>query len=108
MFIEAMYYLSAVAYVDYYHAGSAELARAVADVCPEADVIFMRNHGVIICGSSMKEAMCALEIVENVCRMNVLANAGKFKLMPVGEETVTDFLEGGYYRPVKKTILSWK
>ena len=47
----------------------------------------------------MKEAITALEVLENTCKMNVMANFGKFQLNEVDSDTVSDFLNGGYYKP---------
>lgn len=47
---------------------------------------------------SLAECRSALEVTENVCRMNVFAAMGHLPLKEVEPETVRDFLEGGYYK----------
>lgn len=99
LFIESMYYTSDISYIDYHHAGSKELADDVSKACAKSNIILMKNHGVTAFDVNMKEAVAALEVLENTCRMNVLENTGKFHLNEVDKETVSDFLNGGYYKP---------
>lgn len=98
LFIEAMYYLSHISYIEYCHAGSKGLADEVSKVCTKANVILMKNHGVTVYDTNIKETKTALEVLENACKMNVLSNLGKFNLNEVNDETVSDFLNGGYYK----------
>ena len=58
----------------------------------------MHNHGVLAYAATMEKAFEIVEIAENVCKMNVLANIGKFRLLPVRDEKVKEFLSGGYVR----------
>lgn len=103
LFIEAMYYMDCYETVEYFHAGSARLAQAVRESCRNTNVIFMKNHGIFVLGKDIGEAFCGLEIVENVCRMNIEARSAGVKLLPVAEETVKEFLEGGYYKAGRKS-----
>jgi len=99
LFIESMYYTSDISYIDYHHAGSRELSDDVSKACTKSNIILMRNHGVTAFDVNMKEAITALEVLENTCKMNVMANFGKFQLNEVDSDTVSDFLNGGYYKP---------
>lgn len=98
LFIEAMYYDAAVGRVPYFHAGSRELAEAVRDICSRFSVILMEHHGILVYDGNMAECRTALEVTENVCRMNILARMGGIGLRQVPPEIVRDFLEGGYYK----------
>lgn len=98
LFIESMYYDEAVKYVPYFHAGSKELAEAVRDICGQCHVILMEHHGILAYDKNLAECRAALEVTENVCKMNVLAQMGGIALQEVPAETVKDFLEGGYYK----------
>ncbi len=98
LFIESMYYDENILSVPYYHAGSAELAQAVGAACKDTHVILMKNHGVLVYDTDIKECRAALEVTENLCKMNVLARMGNIPLKTVPEEQVRDFLEGGYYK----------
>lgn len=101
LFIESMYYDRAIAAVPYCHAGSRELAAAVEEACGGSNVILMENHGLLTLDKNLGEALLAMEITEQVCRMNVMAAGGGFTLREVEEGTVAEFLAGGYYKPVK-------
>ena len=98
LFIESMYYDESIKSIPYFHAGSKELAGAVADVCKDTHVILMRNHGILVYDTNLKECRSALEVTENVCKMNIMAQTGNIALKEVPAETVRDFLEGGYYK----------
>lgn len=98
LFIESMYYDRAVGRVPYFHAGSAELAKTVGDVCGQCHVILMEHHGILVYDKNLAECRSALEVTENMCRMNVLAKMGGIALQEVPDKTVKDFLEGGYYK----------
>ncbi|MDR0841469.1 MAG: class II aldolase/adducin family protein [Christensenellaceae bacterium] len=98
LFIEAMYYTESVATIPYHHAGSLGLAAAVKGVCEKARVIFMENHGVLVYDTSLAECQNMLEITENVCKMNILANVGHISLKEVSPHQVSDFLANNYYK----------
>ncbi|WP_432627353.1 class II aldolase/adducin family protein [Brotaphodocola sp.] len=98
LFIESMYYDETIERIPYYHAGSRELAEAVADVCTKSHVILMEHHGILVYDKSLSECRTALDVTENVCKMNVLARSAGIALCEIEPETVKDFLEGGYYK----------
>ena len=98
LFIESMYYNSDLQWVPYYHAGSPELAEAVKQASEKANVIFMGNHGLLTYDKNLKEALFAMEITEQMCKMNVYSRMGGFPLKEVDPETVKNFLNGGYYK----------
>lgn len=98
LFIESMYYDENIKFIPYFHAGSKELAQAVADVCEDTRVILMRNHGILVYDTNLKECRSALEVTENVCKMNIMAQNSNIALKEVPAATVKDFLEGSYYK----------
>ncbi|MGO4889999.1 class II aldolase/adducin family protein [Anaerobacillus sp. MEB173] len=101
LFIETMYYLEHVAYVDYYHPGSQELGEAVAEQSLGANVIIMKNHGVIVFDDSMSEALMRLETLEMACRMILEAKKANIQLVKIPDKVVEDFLENSLYKPRK-------
>ncbi len=101
LFIESMYYDRGINSIPYCHAGSRELAAAVEEAAAGCNVILMENHGLLTFDKNLGEALLAMEITEQVCRMNVMAAGGGFTLREVDEGTVNEFLKGGYYKPVK-------
>src|SRR5688500_17832610 len=71
LFIETMYYLERIAWVDYAHPGSQELGDSVRGAAENAEVIMMRNHGVILFDKSADEALLRLQVLEMTCKVLV-------------------------------------
>jgi len=90
---EAMVYLGQVARVPYHHAGSKELAEAVAVAAPDSRALLLTNHGVVCWGQSLSEAYLKTETLEFLCRIIVTARAGGMDLNYLGDETIRDFSE---------------
>jgi len=89
-----------MAYIRYEHPGSDGLAEAVADVAAQANVILMKNHGVILYDATMAEARQTLEVLENTCRMCLAAQQAGLTFDPVKPDVVEDFLlRSGYRKP---------
>lgn len=105
LFIESIYYDADIEYVPYYHAGSMELAEAVKEASEKANVIFMRNHGLLTYDQNLKEALFAMEITEQMCKMNIYSKMGGFPLKEVDQDTVKNFLNGGYYKKRVSNVL---
>jgi ribulose-5-phosphate 4-epimerase/fuculose-1-phosphate aldolase len=99
LFIETMYYLERIAWVDYAHPGSNELGDSVRRAAENAEVIMMRNHGVILFDHSTEEALLRLQVLEMACRMIVDAKAAGIALKRIPTEVVREFLHSGRYKP---------
>jgi ribulose-5-phosphate 4-epimerase/fuculose-1-phosphate aldolase len=99
LFVESMYYLERVAYVDYYHPGSQALGQAVGEQCKSSNIIILRNHGVIVFDTSIKEARMALETLEMTSRMLITARMGNISLQALAADTAADFLDHSGYKP---------
>lgn len=99
LFIETMFYLERVAWVDYAHPGSAELGESVKAASAGAEVIMMRNHGVILFDKSFEEALLRLQVLEMTCRIIVEAKAAGIALKKIPAPVVREFLHGGRYKP---------
>lgn len=102
LFIESMYYLENIAYVDYYHPGTQELGDAIAKKALNANIIVMRNHGVVVFDDSVSEALTRLETLEMACRMILKAKESGISLNVIPEMVVRSFLEESKYKPRKK------
>ena len=98
LFIESRDYDEKLLRVPYFHAGSSALAEAVSKVAEKTHVILMEHHGMLCYDQNLKECRSALEVTENVCRMNIMAQSAGIPLQELPKETVRDFLEGGYYK----------
>lgn len=99
LFVEAMYYLERVRRVEYAHPGSLALAEGVRREARRANVLLLENHGVLVCDTSVKEALMGLHTLEIACRMLVTAGNSGIPITGVPEETVRDFLTRSGYRP---------
>lgn len=100
LFVENMYYLQRMARIPYAHPGSKELTAFVDGVAARANVILMKNHGVILYDTTMQEACAGLEVLENTCRMCLEAARAGIEMTPVAKDTVQDFLlNSGYRKP---------
>src|SRR5690606_29487109 len=75
LFVETMHYLERVARVPYHHPGSQDLAEAVGNAARSAEVLLLENHGVVVLGESLSEALQGLQVLELACRMVVTARA---------------------------------
>lgn len=98
LFVESMYYLENIAYIDYFHPGSIELAEAITKEAKKANIIMMRHHGVVVFDKNLKEAMVRLETLEIVCKMLLQASGSGIKLNKIPEKVVKSFLEESGYR----------
>lgn len=103
LFIESMYYLEDVSFVEYHHPGSQALGDAVKQKAL-ADVIMLKNHGVIVYDESIAEAITRLETLEFACKMIVTAKASNIPLNKLDAPIVHDFLHHSGYKPRKKTV----
>lgn len=101
LFIETMYYLENVGYIDYHHPGSQDLGDAVYEKAALANTIMMRNHGMILFDKTFKNALMRLETLEMACRMMIEAKQAGITLNKVPERTVSEFRETGVYKPRK-------
>ncbi|MFC1978537.1 class II aldolase/adducin family protein [Chloroflexota bacterium] len=90
---EAMVYLGQVARVPYYHAGSMELAEAVAARASDSRVLLLANHGVVCWANSLREAFLKTETLEFLCRIIVTARGGGMDMNYLGDEAVQDFAD---------------
>ena len=99
LFVESMYYLENIAYVNYYHPGSQELADAITKEATKANIILMRHHGVVVFDTNISEAIVRLETLELVCKMILQAKASGVQLNMIPDKVVKSFLEDSGYRP---------
>ena len=90
---EAMAYLGQIVRVPYYHAGSTELAQAVAAKALDSRVLLLANHGVVCWGDSLSDAFLKTETLEFLCRIMVTARAGGMGLNYLGDEVIQDFAD---------------
>ncbi len=56
---------------------------------PDADVIFLDNHGVSVCGPTMPRAFHELYYLERACRQQVLAMSTGLPLKIISDDVIT-------------------
>jgi len=98
-FIESMYYLQRIKIVGFHDPGSLELGDAVRENAKSTNIIFLKNHGVLVYDTSLSEARMALQTLELTCKMHILAEASGISLDKIEKSRVADFLEKGVYKP---------
>ena len=64
------------------HAEGERIAHAMGG----ADIVFLGNHGVIVCGSRIDHAFDDLYYLERACETQLIALSTGLKLMPVAED----------------------
>ena len=89
---EAMAYLGRVERVSYAHAGSKELAEAVAKKAGAAPVLVLNNHGAVCWGDSLEDCLLKTETLEFLCRLLVGGVKGGVELNFLGADVMEDFL----------------
>lgn len=91
LIVDSAYYVRAVRRVPYHPPGSTELAAAVTDVVPGADVLLLDNHGALTVGGSLADAVTRMEALELLAHLHVLA-APRITLRPLSPKQVHTML----------------
>ena len=89
---EAMAYLGRVERVRYAHAGSKDLADAVAEKAPTAPVLVLNNHGAVCWAASLGDCLLNTETLEFLCRLLVGGVKRGVELNFLGADVMEDFL----------------
>ena len=81
---QSLFALSSLAYHDYegLALNEDEKSRLVADLGNKHNII-LRNHGLLTVGKTPAEAFLSMYILENACRIQILAQSGGVALLPV-------------------------
>lgn len=79
-----------VVYFDEYNgtADSLEEGEHLAEALGEHEIMFMRNHGVLIAADSIAKAYRMLYLLERVCRAQIRAMSTGKKLLPIAEDAI--------------------
>jgi ribulose-5-phosphate 4-epimerase/fuculose-1-phosphate aldolase len=83
----ALRFYGRVAYDEFYNGLvlDAEEGDRICAQIENADVLFLANHGVIVCGDSVAQAFDDLYYLERACMVQVLAQSTGKSLKPVTE-----------------------
>ena len=79
-----------IAYDDHYAGAAVSLVEGerVANLIRDHDVVFMKNHGVLVVGETVAQAYKRLYRLERACRTQVLAMTTQSELAPIPEEVI--------------------
>jgi ribulose-5-phosphate 4-epimerase/fuculose-1-phosphate aldolase len=85
----------------------------IARAMGKADIAFLGNHGVVVCGSRMDYAYDDLYYLERACMTQILAQSSGLKLMPVQtdlaqrvcEQTLSERLQSELFFDALRRIL---
>ena len=79
-----------IAYDDDYAGAAVSLVEGerVADLMHDHDVVFMKNHGVLVVGETVAQAYKRLYRLERACRTQVLAMATQRELALISEDVI--------------------
>ena len=86
----AMRYHGRIAIDPHYNGLALDVAEGerIARTMNGADVLFLGNHGVVVCGERIDHAYDDLYYLERACTLQVLAQATGRELLPVDEDIV--------------------
>ena len=111
----AMRFHGRIAVDDHYNglALDASEGERIARAMNGADVVFLGNHGVVVCGTRMDHAFDDLYYLERACMVQVTAQSTGRPLMPVaaalaarvGEQTLGERLQGElFFEALRRTL----
>jgi ribulose-5-phosphate 4-epimerase/fuculose-1-phosphate aldolase len=83
---QSLFALASLAYHEYegLALNEEEKSRLVADLGSKSNLI-LKNHGLLTVGKTPAEAFLAMYILENACRIQILAQSGGTALLPVSD-----------------------
>ena len=84
---QALFVLASLGYHDYegLALNDEEKPRLVADLGKKTYLI-LRNHGLLTVGQSVPDAFLSMFLLERACRIQILAQAGGGKLIPISDK----------------------
>ncbi len=86
----AIYFHNRIAYDDTYTGAADALSEGerLAGAIGDKETLFMKNHGVLVVGSTVAEAYHRLYLLERGCRVQMLAMASGKEIVPISEATI--------------------
>ena len=84
------FFAGKIAYDDHYPgtADSLEEGERLAGLLGDNEVMFLKNHGVIVAADSVARAYRLLYLLERVCRAQIRAMSTGGRLQPIGEDII--------------------
>lgn len=99
-FVEGMAYVGAIAWAEYHHPGTPDLAAAVGQAAAQSQVILMKNHGVIVFDADLDEARMRLLSLEFACALELAAEGSGHSMRCLPQAVAEDFRARRIYRPI--------
>ena len=92
---EAWYVLGEPAMAEYALMGTTTLAEVVANAARHAQVVLMKNHGVLAVGQSLAEAFDRVEVLENAAKIQLLSqwSGSQNILTPLETEAINQMIK---------------
>lgn len=84
---EAFFMVKRMAFCEYQTMGTKELANEAGKKSKKADVLILKNHGILTCGKNLTECMEKMEVINNLAHYACLAS-GKIKLVSLSEDSM--------------------
>lgn len=97
LFVESLHYLKRVGSIDYFQPGSNELAEAVGLAARNLESIVMFNHGAMVVGSSVKDALMRTLTLEMASRFTLISEGGLKTVHSIDKSQVAEFYERNAY-----------
>ena len=84
------FFAGRIAYDDHYPgtADTLEEGERLAGLLGDKEVMFLKNHGVLVAADTVARAYRLLYLLERVCRAQIRAMSTGGKLQPIGEEII--------------------
>lgn len=84
---EAFFMVKRLAFCEYQTMGTKELAIEAGKKSRNADVLILKNHGILTCGKNLTECMERMEVINNMAHYAYLAS-DKIKLISLSAEAM--------------------
>jgi ribulose-5-phosphate 4-epimerase/fuculose-1-phosphate aldolase len=97
----ALTFKGRIAYNDVYDRAVATdlgAGRAMVEALDGKDVLFLKNHGVLVVGPTVAAALTDLYVLERACRVQLIARASGGRLQHVPADAVDEYEPAGGYR----------
>lgn len=84
------FFVGRIAYDDHYYgtADTLEEGERLAALIGDRQIVFMRNHGVLVAVDSIAKAYRLLYMLERVCRAQIRAMSSAQKLLPISQAVI--------------------
>ena len=73
--------------VPYFPPGSLDLATAVRELAPDHHAVLLANHGPVVAGNSLEDAVYATEELEQTAHLYLLLRKGETRYLTAGQVT---------------------